>query len=786
MTGSGVAGRLRSLLRGLRGQPEGLTAERAARLRAAQVTTVSRMTPFMMSANLFSACVLIYMCRHELAEKQLWQWFAAMLAFCALAMAQWWRQSGRPPKEKASARAVRRVVISCVVPATLWGGAAIAVFPDADAGGKLLIASITLGALCAGAFGLSTVAPAAFAYTGLIGLFALLAIWLEGTTDYVALGVLLTAFTGITWFSIGWFNRLFNSSVIHAMESHERQEIVSLLLRDFQENASDWLFEIDADGRLTTVSPRFLERLGVRENEVLGRRFDRVLDVARPGGATAGLPVAADVARDLFARRQPFAQVEIVVEWRAERLWWSITGKPILGPDRRFGGFRGVCSEITESKRAAEKLRHMAHHDTLTGLPNRSTINDRLERDLAAGAPLALLLIDLDNFKTINDTMGHLAGDALLFEAADRLRATAGTGALVARLGGDEFAVVIAGGDAAASRDTAAAIIRNLSRPLRIDAARVHVGASVGIALAPQDACTMSDLMRRADLALHAAKAGGRGRFAAFDPGLEREANDRRDLEEALRPAAARGELRLVYQPIIDIASGRVVAAEALMRWRHPVLGDVPPARFIPVAEESGLIAAMGEWTIREACREAASWPGATAVAVNVSALQMREEQFALSVAAALGASGLLPRRLEVEMTESVLIDQPAARAQFDQLKALGVSLSLDDFGTGYSSLGYLRQFAFDKIKIDQSFVREAVERADCVAIVHAIAGLARDLGITTVAEGVETVAELGIVAAAGCTHAQGYHFGRPMEAADLRAVLHAAADGPERQARRA
>jgi diguanylate cyclase (GGDEF)-like protein len=407
----------------------------------------------------------------------------------------------------------------------------------------------------------------------------------------------------------------------------------------------------------------------------------------------------------------------------------------------------------------------MAHHDSLTGLPNRATLHDRIERELSRPAGLALLLVDLDNVKTISDTMGHLAGDALLFEVAARLGRVAPPDGPVARLGGDEFAVLVRGTETEPAERLPASIIGSLRQPFHLDTSRVYIWASVGIAIAPRDGRTLSDVMRRADLALYAARSEGRGRARVFDSAFEREARERRALEEDLRVACQNGELRLVYQPLVDIASSRIVGAEALMRWRYPQHGEVTPGRFIPIAEDSGLIVAMGDWALGEACREAARWPRDLSVAVNVSAAQMQDRQIALAMARALQESVLLPGRLHVEMTESVLLDQPAAKVLFTQLRALGVSLSLDDFGTGYSSLSYLRLFPFDRIKIYRSFVREPVGSADCAAIVHVIARLARDLGI-------ETVAELCVVTAAGCHHAQGDHFGRPMEAAEFRHLV--------------
>ena len=446
--------------------------------------------------------------------------------------------------------------------------------------------------------------------------------------------------------------------------------------------------------------------------------------------------------------------------------WWSLSGKPTLDGRGGFNGFRGVGSDITADKHAQAKMVHMAHHDALTGLPNRVTLAQRLEERLGSGEEIALLLLDLDDFKSINDTLGHLAGDAILVEVARRLVEIVPRGHLVTRLGGDEFAVLLVlNGSGDQAERVGRSLVGAMARPFAIEDTQRYVGCSVGIARAPSDATTPTDLFRRADLALYAAKANGRGVHRFFEPAIEAAARDRRMLEDELRAAVEHGGLELWFQPIVDLASETIVGAEALMRWRHPERGMIPPTRFIPIAEETGLIVPMGEWALRAAALAAATWPGHMSVAVNVSTVQMTSPRLAAAVVAALEHARLLPSRLEVEVTESVLADQTAALAMFTHLKALGVKLSLDDFGTGYSSLGYLRAFPFDKLKIDKSFVREAVGRPDCVAIVNAVATRARDLVLVTVAEGIETEAELAIARAEGCSRGQGYHFGRPMPA---------------------
>jgi diguanylate cyclase (GGDEF)-like protein len=381
----------------------------------------------------------------------------------------------------------------------------------------------------------------------------------------------------------------------------------------------------------------------------------------------------------------------------------------------------------------------------------------------------ALLLVDLDRFKLVNDTLGHAIGDQLLIEVGRRLETGVAQGGRVGRIGGDEFAIVWNGAiDREALATVADAIIAELSKSFSIGAATLHVGATIGIAICPADGSREEQLMRSADLALYRAKEAGRGGHAFYERYMFDEAEDNRLLEQDVREALNGDGLTLAYQPIIDTASGTVAAREALLRWRHPKRGDIPPDQFIPIIEDAGLIHQIGDWVIREACAEAASWDESIRVAVNVSAAQLTGAGLAKTVLGALAATRLEPSRLELEVTESVFLgDDAATLASLERLRALGVRLVLDDFGKGYSSFGYLSRAQFAKIKIDQSFVRGAAEGArDCVAIVHAILALARGLGVETTAEGVETAEQANVMRRLGCTQLQGFHFGRPVPAA--------------------
>jgi diguanylate cyclase (GGDEF)-like protein len=445
------------------------------------------------------------------------------------------------------------------------------------------------------------------------------------------------------------------------------------------------------------------------------------------------------------------------------------------------GGWVATYEDITERRRAEARISFMAHHDALTSLPNRVLFRDRMDealrnlRDRHEG--LALLCLDLDHFKHVNDTLGHPAGDALLEAVGRRLRSCARDTDVVARLGGDEFAVLqLAGGRVREAEALARRIIDAVGAPYDLGGHRVLVGVSVGIAIAAAPGTSADLLLRNADMALYRAKADGRGTHRSFEAEMDAEFQDRLAVERDLREALERRQLEVFYQPLFDLGADRVSGFEALVRWRHPERGLIPPAQFVPIAEELGLIVPIGEWVLRQACADAATWPGHLKVAVNLSPVQFRSGGIVQVVGDALKSSRLAPDRLELEITESTLLqDNRTTVAMLHHLRDLGVRTALDDFGTGYSSLSYLRSFPFDKIKIDQSFVREMERRPDCLAIVNSVADLARRLGMTTTAEGVETPDQLRQVRGAGCAEAQGYHFGHPRPAAEVLEWLAAA-----------
>ncbi|GLR85591.1 EAL domain-containing protein [Bradyrhizobium iriomotense] len=544
-----------------------------------------------------------------------------------------------------------------------------------------------------------------------------------------------------------------------------RQQVV---LDTALENMSQGLCMFDRDGKILLFNERYAAMLRRTDMQLSGRRLLDVLREEQARGHWQGDP-------DQF-----FAQ--LVADARDGRTTTTIVSRfgrsiRVVNQPMEGGGWVATFEDITEWLAAQEKISHMARHDALTNLPNRVLFHEQLEQGLRLARPgdqLAVLCLDLDHFKDINDSLGHPIGDALLKEVGRRLAACVGEKDTVARLGGDEFAVVQLGKEEeAAATALAGRLVEVISAPYQIADHQIIIGVSIGISLSPQDGSNPDELLKNADLALYRAKADGRGTYRFFETGMDARAQARRLLEMDLRAALGRNEFEVHYQPIRDVASDRVVAFEALSRWNHPQRGLISPVAFIPLAEETGLIVQLGEQVLRNACADAATWPEEIGVAVNLSPVQFKNPNLVASVTEALAASGLAAERLELEITESVLLqNSEATLAILHELRAQGVRISLDDFGTGYSSLSYLRSFPFDKIKIDRSFVSELSTREDSMAIVRAVTGLGRSLGIATTAEGVENDAQLELLRREGCTQAQGYLFSAPRPASEVVMML--------------
>jgi diguanylate cyclase (GGDEF)-like protein len=564
------------------------------------------------------------------------------------------------------------------------------------------------------------------------------------------------------------------------IKQREEQLRLEYIKRDAAlQNMSQGLVMFDRDANLIVCNQKYAElyrlppeliRPGVSHREILEHRI------------TSGLVADSNSVRFVKDRTNegaPKSASETILELTDGRAL-LVAVRPLQN-----GGWVSTHEDITARREAEAQIAHMAHHDALTNLPNRALLRRRLEEALAhveRGGQIAVLYLDLDHFKSINDTLGHGAGDELLKAVALRLKTCIGAEDTIARLGGDEFAIVQTAVASPSDVANLAARIREaLTRPFEVEGHQVPADVSIGISIAPDDTVDPDQLLKNADMALYRSKADGRGTFRFFEPQMDERVKARRTLELDLRNAIAGGEFELYYQPLLNLAHHTISGCETLLRWHHPVRGMVLPAEFIPMAEETGLINQIGEWVLRQACIEAASWPDEIAVAVNLSPVQFKNQNLAQLVVSALGHSGLPAHRLELEITEAVLLqNNEATLATLHRLRGLGVRIAMDDFGTGYSSLSYLRSFPFDKIKIDRSFINDIADKDESGAIVQAVTSLASRLNMATTAEGVETEAQLRMIESLGCTEMQGYLYSRPVPAGELIRLLPARRKPPQ------
>ncbi|HEX5842898.1 MAG TPA: EAL domain-containing protein, partial [Pseudomonas sp.] len=539
--------------------------------------------------------------------------------------------------------------------------------------------------------------------------------------------------------------------------------------RDVAEAASDWIWEADAELRLTYLSTRFQALTGHVASAWLGHPLGELMQC--PGGLGAWLDKCNSLATVRHSRECQYRAFD--GELRTCRL--SLRR---IEEGQAAGGYRGTVSDITEELQAQARIEHLLLHDALTGLPNRNRMQEFLEGKLkalpSAAKPLVMLSIDLDRFKPVNDSFGHEVGDQVLAEVSQRLRFALREGDLVARMGNDEFILIVSGISAPDEVERLCArLIAGIEQPFEIDNHSIFLGASIGVAMAPADSTQADELLRFADIALYQAKGAGHSAWCFYANDMNERVIERRQLENDLRLALANQELRLLLQPRYSVSGQRMVAAEALVRWQHPQRGLLGPDSFISIAESTGLIIPLSAWVLRAACIEALSWGQELIVSVNLSPVEFRRGQLVAQIRSVLEETGLPPGRLELELTESVMLeDGEGALALMQELKGLGVRLSMDDFGTGYSSLSYLRSFPFDGLKIDRSFMTDLHAAEDSQAIIQAIIGLGRALALTVTAEGVETQEQLELLRQYGCDEAQGYFLNRPMPPEELRLLL--------------
>ena len=735
-------------------------------VRQSQIDALVRLVPATVAIQVLVAAVMVVGLRDSIDNFQLGLWFSAALLLCFMRGARAVRLRNDPEYAERYPPRTGAICLLIAVLASLWLVPPLVWFDAAGPAQKIFICVIMAALVSAGSITLVSLPQAALLYVGMLTIGC---VSLTLKLDSPGMTGLMVFYSGVLTLNILSTARQFVAHSRDRIELREQGEIIKLL-RELEATGSGGLWELDGDLRIAKMSAELLAEMRLTEDMVIGIHYRQFLD---PMGQISTLSAGM---RSLFEDLDsgiPFRDRAVL---SADRLrWWSISGKPIHDTKGALVGWRGVASDITDARLSGDDAVRAARTDPLTGLANRLLVRELLEEAVlqqwADQTGCALLLVDLDRFKLVNDTLGHAIGDQLLVEVSRRLETAAGNGGRIGRIGGDEFAVVWSGDtDRERLSSVADQIIVELSKSFTIGAATIHVGATIGISLCPDDGMLEEQLMRSADLALYRAKEDGRGGYAFFERWMYEEAEESRLLEQDVRQALGGDGLALAYQPIIDALTGAVVGREALLRWRHPKRGDIPPDQFIPIIEDAGLIHQIGDWVIREACAEAARWDGQMRVAVNISAAQLSGAGLAKTVLSALASTRLEPSRLELEVTESVFLgDDAVTLASLERLRALGVRLVLDDFGKGYSSFGYLSRAHFAKIKIDQNFVRGAAEGAkECVAIVHAILALARGLDVETTAEGVETEAQANVMRQLGCTQLQGFYFGRPVRSEEL------------------
>ncbi|MFH6787323.1 MULTISPECIES: putative bifunctional diguanylate cyclase/phosphodiesterase [Methylobacterium] len=680
----------------------------------------------------------------------------AVTALCASAIVATRRYRGSLGDDGARAREAFRVLHGLALGRGLaWASMPAVLLPSLDNAHRFVV-----GAVCAALISHAYVAGPIFslALLAVAPVVAGMFVGLAGCEGPVgrSVAVLLSLYAAFVFVSARRMCRHSYQRIRDRVMVQAQSETIGLLLKDFAEGTSDWLWETDKSGRLRQASAAMAVLLGLDPADLRHRTLPAILrEFAEPdGGADAEAVATAIEARTSFRDRT----VRLATA-RGTR-WITLNGKPVLDEQGAFAGYRGVGSDATESREAQARIAFLAGHDPLTGLPNRggfqATLTALCREVRSSERRSGLFYLDLDGFKAVNDNRGHLVGDRLLQEAAARLLAVGGPHG-VFRLGGDEFAVVARDLGRPEAETLASRIVAELRHPFRIDEAMLEIGVSVGIAYVPDDAIEPESLLMRADLALYAAKADGKGCWRCFDPSLEERVVRQRQLDVDMRAALAADEMELHYQPLVDMRSGRVTGFEALLRWNKPGHGWISPGEIIPIAEATGFIVEIGRWALRRACTDARGWPDLR-VAVNISSIHMRMPGFHEEVAAALRETGLAPGLLEIEITESVLLDHgPEVLENLRRLRATGVRIALDDFGTGYSSLSYLTEFPFDKVKVDRSFVRDLHGRPEKAAVVEAIARMARALSMNVTVEGVETVQQLDVLRDKRCDVAQGF-----------------------------
>jgi diguanylate cyclase (GGDEF)-like protein len=737
-------------------------------LQTKQLESFRSIMMVIMLANLLNAAVVLLTFRESMMGNLLWLWGGCVAAFSFYALAQnaiQFRLRRHVPRD--SDKELQSLARGATLNGFLWAVAPLVVMSAADTQGQMVMGIVMAGMMFAGAFLLSHIPDAALSFTIPVGVGLILSMQFQQDAAYQFISVLLIVYMAILVFAVRWSYRQFVDQHLGEAAVNEQSELIGLLLRDFEESTSDWLWQTNSDGMLEDI-PLVIDT----SSDSAG--------FMKKGASLLSLFVSDEsrkVLETAMKREQGFR--DIVLEVRSadgEQSWVSLTGKPIF-EGNQFRGFRGVAADITQSKQIEDRMAHMAHYDGLTGLPNRITMQEHLEKIVrkppAPHTVRALLWMDLDNFKWVNDTLGHPAGDELLRQVAGRINEMVEKTDMVARLGGDEFALIVERPAGGAMEDFFHRLTEHMRTPYNIWGSTAHCSASFGVRMFDAYTTDTRLILKHADLALYDAKRTGKAQWCLFTSQLEATAQQRMQTENELERAIDQDELRVYFQPLVDARTHKMIGAETLLRWQHPTRGLVFPDEFINLAEDNGLITRMGEWVIRAALAEAARLPEHVKVAVNLSPLQIHSATLISTIVNALATNNIAPNRFELEITESVLMtDTEFTLKRLHQIRDLGVRIALDDFGTGYSSLSYLRSFPFDKIKIDKSFVKDIESRQDSRAITEATLNLAKSLGMRCTAEGVETLYQADFLRDHGCDELQGFFVSRAQPLDNLAHII--------------
>jgi diguanylate cyclase (GGDEF)-like protein len=738
-----------------------------------QIDTVSSMVFVLLFANLLNVAVVLQSFRKSEAGSLLAIWGFCIIFITGLAALRHIRIRRASIRGRLAQAHVDAMSSAALIIGLFWAVAPLLVMHMADLQAQMVMAFVLTGMMFAGSFLLSRLPGAALSLMTPIGVGLGLSMLLQEGAAYQLITVLIVVYLGVLFFAVRWSHKLFVEQHLSEAAVQDQTQLIGLLLRDFGQSTSDWLWQTNTDGLL----------------EEIPLVFDTGCEPAgfmKTGALLSSLFEPCEGRKELEAalrRLEGFQDIVLKVGYGAgEMCWVSLTGKPIF-EGHEFRGFRGVAADITKSKQIEDRMARMAHYDSLTGLPNRVSMQVHLDkvmrRPQAPDTVRALLWLDLDNFKWVNDTLGHPAGDELLRQASLRLNSMIETTDLVARPGGDEFAMIVERPAGGTLEEFFGELTEVMRAPYNIWGSTAHCSASFGVRVLDAYTTDPGEVLKHADLALYHAKRSGKAQWSMFTAQLDASAKARVQIGAELERAIDQDELRIFFQPLVDARSHKIVGVESLLRWQHPVRGLVFPDEFIDLAENNGLITRMGEWVIRAALAEAARLPDHVKVAVKISPLQIHSATLVATIVNALAANNIAPNRLELEITESALItDTEFTLKRLHQIKNLGIQISLDDFGTGYSSLSYLRSFPFDKIKIDQSFVKDIESRPESRAIAMAMLTLAKSLGMRCTAEGVETLYQADFLRDHGCDELQGFFISRAQPLGNLGHIVDVRAVG--------